>query len=77
MAEQIWDYIYVDDIANALYLIASKGMHAKRYPIGSGVARSLRSYIMDIAFITKSDKLLDGFGKKIREWAGDESVSRY
>ena len=63
-AEQIWDYIYVDDIANALYLIAKNGKHAKRYPIGSGIARSMQSYIYDIAKATGSDKLLEGIGKR-------------
>lgn len=63
-AEQIWDYIYVDDVANALYLIAQNGVHAKRYPIGSGIARSMRSYISEIAKITGSDKLLSGIGKR-------------
>ena len=63
-AEQIWDYIYVDDIADALYLIAKNGIHAKRYPIGSGIARSMRSYVYEIADATGSDKLLEGVGKR-------------
>lgn len=62
--EQIWDYIYVDDIANALYLIAKKGIHAKRYPIGSGIARSMRSYIYEIAELTGGFNLLEGIGKR-------------
>ena len=63
-ATQIWDYIYIDDVAEAIYQISEKGHHAKRYPIGSGVGRSLRSYIEEIAQITGNDNILTGIGKK-------------
>lgn len=43
--EQIWDFIYMDDIANALYLIAKRGRDGAIYPIGSGKARPLKEYI--------------------------------
>lgn len=43
--EQIWDFVYLDDIANALYLIAQKGKEEAIYPIGSGKARPLKEYI--------------------------------
>lgn len=43
--EQVWDFIYMDDIANALYLIAKKGRDGAIYPIGSGKARQLKEYI--------------------------------
>lgn len=43
--EQIWDFVYMDDIANALYLIAKKGRDQAIYPIGSGKARPLQEYI--------------------------------
>ncbi|MCI8490131.1 MAG: NAD(P)-dependent oxidoreductase [Lachnospiraceae bacterium] len=43
--EQIWDFVYLDDIANALYLLAKKGKDGAIYPIGSGKARPLREYI--------------------------------
>ncbi len=43
--EQIWDFIYLDDLANALYLIAKKGKPNAIYPIGSGEARPLKEYI--------------------------------
>ena len=42
--EQIWDFVFHEDIANALYLIAKNGKHGKTYPIGSGKARPLREY---------------------------------
>lgn len=43
--EQIWDFVHMDDIANALYLIALKGKDGVNYPIGSGDARPLREYL--------------------------------
>lgn len=43
--EQIWDFIYLDDIADALYLIAQKGKNGAIYPIGSGKAKPLKDYL--------------------------------
>lgn len=43
--EQIWDFIFLDDLANALYLIAKRGNANAIYPIGSGDARPLKEYI--------------------------------
>lgn len=43
--EQIWDFIYMDDIANALFLIAKKGKNGVSYPIGSGDAKPLKEYL--------------------------------
>lgn len=43
--EQIWDFVYLDDIANAFFLIAQKGKCNAIYPIGSGKARPLKEYI--------------------------------
>ena len=46
--EQIWDYIFSEDCANAFYLIALKGIHGKAYTIGTGQQRLLKDYIKDI-----------------------------
>lgn len=46
--EQMWDYLYSEDAANALYLLASKGMDEKTYLLGSGVVRPLKDYIQEI-----------------------------
>ncbi len=43
--EQMWDYLYADDAADAILLLAEKGVDGCIYPIGSGVARPLREYI--------------------------------
>ena len=44
LGEQMWDYIYADDAADALICIAKNGKNGKIYPIGSGRVRPLREY---------------------------------
>lgn len=46
--EQMWDYLYSGDAANAFFLVAEKGVDGKTYVLGSGVARPLAEYIEDI-----------------------------
>lgn len=46
--EQMWDYIYCKDAANAFYLAATRGIDGSIYPIGSGKVRPLSDYIKDI-----------------------------
>ncbi len=46
--EQMWDYLYSKDAANALYLIAKSGVSGKVYMIGSGQVRPLAEYITTI-----------------------------
>lgn len=43
--EQKWDYLYVDDLINALVLLGEKGVSGKVYPIGSGDYRQMREYV--------------------------------
>lgn len=43
--EQLWDFIYSEDCANAFKCIAEKGRHGKVYCIGSGIERPLKEYI--------------------------------
>lgn len=43
--EQMWDYLYCSDAANALLLLAGRGRDGGVYPIGSGTARPLCEYI--------------------------------
>lgn len=43
--EQLWDFLYFDDLANAMYLLAKKGMDGEIYPISSGRPRQLKDYI--------------------------------
>lgn len=42
---QLWDFIYCDDAAEAMYLIAEKGINNNIYNIGSGVVRPLKEYV--------------------------------
>lgn len=68
--EQIWDYIYVDDVADALIKIVNKGVPGVKYTIASGQGRPLKDYICDIAEITGASWILEGIGK--REYAEDQ-----
>lgn len=49
--EQMWDYLYADDAADAILAIAEKGKDGKVYPLGSGKGRRLSEYIEDIHYI--------------------------
>ncbi len=56
--EQDWDYIYIDDLISALYLIGEKGEKNVIYPIGSGENHKLSYYVFMIANLLKKDNLL-------------------
>lgn len=43
--EQLWDYIYIDDLIRALCLIGEKGKSRRLYTIGSGDNQPLSRYI--------------------------------
>ncbi|MGN1089603.1 MAG: NAD-dependent epimerase/dehydratase family protein [Huintestinicola sp.] len=43
--EQMWDYLFSYDAADALYLMWQKGRDGGVYPLGSGKVRPLREYI--------------------------------
>ena len=47
-AEQIWDYLYAEDMAKALYLVSEKGINNSIYCVGSGVSKVLKEYIEEI-----------------------------
>ena len=44
---QNYDFVYIDDVANAFYLIGLHGKANKGYMIGSGNARPLREFIIE------------------------------
>lgn len=48
LGEQKWDYLYSEDAAEALLLLASKGKSEKIYVLGSGNVRTLKEYIEEI-----------------------------
>lgn len=45
--EQIYDFVYISDLAHALYLIGEKGVDGKDYMIGSGKLRPLREWLKE------------------------------
>jgi len=50
--EQLWDYLYSGDAAEALYLMGEKGRDGAVYPLGSGQARPLKEYVEIVCAIT-------------------------
>lgn len=46
--EQMWDYLYADDAADAILAVAEKGVDCKAYPLGAGNGRRLSEYVNDI-----------------------------
>ena len=49
--EQMWDYLYADDAADAILAVAENGIDGKAYPLGSGNGRRLSEYVNDIKTI--------------------------
>ena len=43
--EQLWDYLYSEDAADAFYRIAVWGQDGAVYPVGSGQVQPLRRYV--------------------------------
>lgn len=60
---QIWDYLYSEDAARAVYNAGRKGKNGAIYMIGSGETRKLSEYIEIIAELTGYTKKI-GFGKR-------------
>lgn len=46
--EQLWDYLYCDDAAEAFYLAATRGVSGSVYCIASGTTAYLKDYILAI-----------------------------
>lgn len=61
-AEQLWDYLYSDDAAEALIGLGCRGVHGKVYCLGSGEAHSLSWYIQIMHCLTQSTADI-GIGK--------------
>lgn len=43
--EQKWDYLHVEDLMVALYLLGQNGKGGRMYPVGSGQSGTLREYV--------------------------------
>ena len=46
--EQIWDYLYADDAADAFLAVADRGIDGKTYPLGCGIGRPLSAYVKEL-----------------------------
>ena len=46
--EQVWDFLYSEDAANAFYLLGEKGISGKTYCLGSGTACLIKDAVMEI-----------------------------
>lgn len=53
--EQLWDYLYSGDAAEALYSLAGKGKDGKTYVLGSGEAKPLKEYIKTLYETVKDE----------------------
>lgn len=60
--EQQWDYLYSKDAARAMLAVGEKGKNGKIYCIGSGKARPLKEYIIQLRDEIDPELPL-GFGK--------------
>jgi len=61
--EQIWDYLYCDDAANAFIAVGENGADGKTYPLGSGLTRRLSEYLETLRDAVNPAGVLQ-FGKK-------------
>lgn len=59
---QLWDYIYSEDIAQAFRLLALKGKSGKTYVVANGNSRPLKEYV-EIIRDTIDSRLELGFGE--------------
>jgi nucleoside-diphosphate-sugar epimerase len=53
--EQDYDFIYIDDVARALYALAMSGRPDNAYVVGSSTPKALRLYIEDIYALCAPD----------------------
>lgn len=60
--EQMWDYLYSEDAADAFYRVALLGHDGAVYSLGSGIAQPLRTYV-EILRDTIDPTLPLGFGE--------------
>lgn len=52
---QNYDFVYIDDVANAFYLLGLHGKANKGYMIGSGNARPLKEFIIEMCDANAND----------------------
>lgn len=62
LADNLYDFVHVEDVARAIYLIGKHGKNGSNYCIGSGMPRLLKDYIISMSNIAEN-KLQLNFGK--------------
>ena len=60
---QVWDFIYISDVAKALLSCARSGVRDKTYVIGYGKSKPLREYLEDVRDILSPGQEV-GFGER-------------
>lgn len=55
--EQLWDYLYSEDAARALFLLSQKGEDGETYCVAEGTARPLKEYIENLHEIIAPDSI--------------------
>lgn len=60
---QMWDFLYVAEVAKALRLVGEKGKSGTIYGIGSGVFKPLKNYVLEIRDLINPELPL-GIGEK-------------
>lgn len=58
LCTQSWDYIFVEDLARAMYLLANTSCMDGIYNIASGKSRALKDFVVDMKDICKSNSEL-------------------
>lgn len=56
--EQMWDFIYVEDLARAMYLLANTSCADGIYNIASGESKRLKEFLIDMKNVCKSKSKL-------------------
>lgn len=56
---QYFDFVYIDDVAEAFRLLGEKGKPNKAYVIGSGHPKPIRSFVEEILAALSSKKIAD------------------
>ncbi|MBR3622272.1 MAG: NAD(P)-dependent oxidoreductase [Selenomonadaceae bacterium] len=54
-ATQLYDFVYIDDVAKAFYRSGEKGINGRAYCVGSGYVKPLKEFIIEIRDIIRPD----------------------
>lgn len=58
---QNYDFVYIDDVANAFYLLSQYGVDGHQYIIGSGKAQPLKNFMLELVYcVNKNGKISFG-----------------